>query len=50
MGELLDLIKDRNVIPPIIENTDEFNGWLRGYADCQNDIIDIILKYQDDMK
>lgn len=39
---LIDRIVNRTVEPPVVDSTEELNGWLNGYAECQLDILNII--------
>ena len=56
MGELtkngyelvIDKIVNRTLDPPKGLNVFELNTWLNAYAECQKDIIDILIKLRDD--
>ena len=39
---LKDRIVNRSINPPEMRTLSELQGWLEGYATCQNDILDII--------
>jgi hypothetical protein len=39
---IISRIVNRRVTPPTDKDCYQLNNWLQGYAQCQNDIIDII--------
>ncbi len=39
---LLYRILNRKVVPPTDKDCYQLNSWLQGYAQCQNEIVDLI--------
>lgn len=47
---LIDRIVNRTVDPPTVDSTEELNGWLGGYAECQLDILNVIAEVRKESK
>lgn len=45
--QIIEQIVNRTVQPPNDMTVEMLNAWLKGYATCQNDILEIIGKLND---